>query len=425
MNLLKANPEVRNAAIPSFIALVLICCPAAAQLSTSKLIDYGKYYGNQDEAVMPSERLNPLIYRDDFYWTIYLTPQDSTTVKNLIIIVRQVGDGGTMETREDVLRLLYGLDYDLDSLELASQKGIGLGGLRNVMQSVKSQLESDGILLENIKRQSDEDFQGIEDELREAQAGADDALVILQEGTDYLDAFLAAGSEQEVVFDDLELVMEKYDDSLDAIFGFSGAADKYQKAVIGKQLEIEDAAIASELSKLANLKVEDALFKSYNASLSQKRKEYDVRNAKKERAVNDYIYSLYSRKQKVEATSAYDGAKDEGIIDTLLSPRNSAVLKECGVNAAELKRRWSAIETSMELQEYELVPLKVLEASEIAQNLNTKLTDCLAATPKPTASPSGFDAGKYAAPAAFIILLAIAFLYFNNYFRKKNEETDQ
>lgn len=418
----------RPYALP-FVALLLLMPIPLHALSSASVQELVIDYSTKDEAVVVPSELNPIIYKDFTYWFSYFTPQDSTR-KNLVLIVRQTTpEAGVLETSEATLRTLYSLDFDMETLQMEKDKGVAFGDLKNIIDSLKFQLENTETMgLESIKRQSDEDFTKIEDALTEVKDAADDAQLTIQDGTDYLENFKISATTQEILLDDLGIVFDKYDESVRLFYVLAGRADKYQKAVAEKQADITESGIASELGKLGNLKVRDAVLRSYNASLSQQKKEIDLRFALKARSINDTISSFYFRKAKTEAENAYKTARENPLIESLLSPSNELALKDCRLSNAELKKNWGIIKTMMDpftphkTKEYEQVPAKIAQARSMAENLDRRLKSCISATPSPTPSPEGFDFRGIAAPLALIAVLALAAYYLNGYLKRKPEE---
>ncbi|MEK6954827.1 MAG: hypothetical protein AABX01_07485 [Candidatus Micrarchaeota archaeon] len=402
---------------------------ASALFSSENVQTIAFVYGNKDEAVEVPKDLNPIIYDGKTYWHAYIQPQDSK-VKNLIIIVRQEGDEGILEENEGTLRELYSLDYDLESLQILRDRGISFQDLRNIMDSLKFQLDSvETPIIDNIKRQSDEDLTEIDDSLFRVQNAADDALSRIMEGIDSYETFISNIAYQDLVPSDLELIMERYDGSVNYFHDFVGAADKYQKAVQDRQKTIGDPAVATELAKLANFKVKDSVLRSYNASLALKKKEFSDRKMKRERFVNDTIYSLQYRKARTNAQYAYTRAKNAKVIDSLLAQQNEPALNSCRLSNADLLKRWDAIEAVMDpsfprdTSAYLQVPEKVAKAEEVAANLNDRLKSCINATPRPTTpAPEGFDYKGLLMPASLLIILVLAAYYLNGYMKRKPED---
>ncbi|MFH1750660.1 MAG: hypothetical protein ABH863_03205 [Candidatus Micrarchaeota archaeon] len=414
-------------------AFILIAFPglALAEFSSENAKSIALVYSNQDEAVAIPSDFAYLQYEGVTYWYAYFTPQDST-LRNLVLVIRQDGNEGTLETNKDVLRALVGVDYDLETLRILKERGIAFKDLKNVIDSLKFQLDNvDLPVIEGIKRQSEEDMTRVDDALFGVQTSADDAVTKLQEGMDYYENFQVTASTQDIIVSDLELVMDRYGEALDYVHAFVGKADDYQKAVSEKQREVTDASIAGELAKLGNLKVKDAVLKSYNASLAQNRREIADRELKKDRAISDTINSIFFRKARKDAQLAYDKVKNAKVIESLLSQQNEAVLKDCKLSTTDLKKRWDAIVSVMDpaiprdASEYEKVPGKIAQAQDIANNLNSRLRSCLTATPKPTPGPEGPDYGGLAWPAAIIIIVVLAAYYLSGYLKRKPEEEQE
>ncbi|MFH0971877.1 MAG: hypothetical protein V1835_04905 [Candidatus Micrarchaeota archaeon] len=410
---------------------LMLLASLANALDSESVKKYVQYYSNQDEGVVVPSEMNPITYKENIYWHVYFTPQDSATTKNLIVIVREVAGSPFLETDPEILRAMYSIDYDMESLQLLKDNGIAFEDLKNVIDSLKYQLEnSETPILENIKKQSEEDYTKIEDSLSDLKITADDSLAFIQDGAGFLENFKATATSQEIEIGDLNDAFKKYDDSVVSIYDFSAEVYKYQQAVSEKQLELSGMPIASELSKLANLKVRDSVIQSYNASLNQKKRVFDAKRNRKSTAVNDTIQSFFSRKAYTEASNAY-GSKDNSGILSLLSSTNELSLKDCKLSNAELKKKWMAVQTAMDPQqshstkEYELVPAKIAEARKIAENLNSRLTGCLNATPTASVKPADNGLGKYAMPAIIIVVLILAAYYLNSYLKKKPEEENQ
>ncbi len=411
-----------------FLLILLILNSANAAFSSESVKNIALVYSDKDEAVVVPSEYNPLIYKDEMYWYAYFTPQDSKQ-KNLVLIIRQEGDNGFLETREKELRVLYSIDFDLETLQFLREQGISFGDLENVIESLRFQIDNVEMpTLENVRKQSLEDFSKIDDALYDLQIASEDTLTFIQEGGGYLENFRTSAAYQEVLIDDLELVMRRHFDTIDSIHVFVDRAEIYKKVVAEKQIEVSDQAIAVELAKLGNLKVKDSVLKSYNASLAQKRKQVEARISRRDAQVNDTIFSLYFRKSKTEAQTAYDRAVSAGLIDSLLSPQNELALKDCGLSNKDLKDKWNAVKVAMDpfqphsVQEYELVPIKLNEAERMAENLNKRLRDCIGATATPTPEPDGFDWRSIAGPAILVMLAILAFYYLSSYFKKKPED---
>ncbi|MFH1258102.1 MAG: hypothetical protein ABIG96_04425 [Candidatus Micrarchaeota archaeon] len=399
----------------------------AQALSYDKVKDASQYYANkgEEQVVVPTE-MSPLIYNDVNYFFAYLAPQDAQEVKNLVLIIREEGEQGRLETREDVLKLMYSVDYDLDSIKALRDRKIGLEDLKNVVSSLKNQIDnSESAILENIKRQSEDDFTSIDDALYDMQSSIDDAEAVVDDGLIAKENFYASATTTEISQTDLQDVISKNEDAINSFYRFAADAELYQKAVSQKLLETKDQQVASELSKIGNLKVGDAILKSYNASLAQKKKDFDIRKSRKSALLNDSIQSLYARKAKVEARNAFAASQQKGLIDSLVSSKNDLIIKQCKLSSEELKRRWEAIKTAMDMQEYELVPLKLMEAEEIADNLNSRLQGCVSATATPTAKPSGFDYKGLILPAVVVLAIVFAVIYLGNYMKPKGDEIQE
>ncbi|HLC48092.1 MAG TPA: hypothetical protein VJI13_03375 [Candidatus Norongarragalinales archaeon] len=412
-------------------ALLLLFPVHAAEFSSENVKEIAKVYSDQDEAFVIPSQFKSLQYNGETFWFAYFTPQDSTS-KNLVLVIRQEGNSGVLELREDVLKVLYAVDYDLETLTRLKENGIGFEDLKNVIDSLKFQIDNTELpVIDNIKRQSTEDMTRVDDALFGLQTSTDDALSRIQEGMDYYENFQASAAIQDVIIADLDLVMQRYTESLDYIHAFAGKEDNYQKALSEKRKEVTDPSVAAELSKLGNLKVKDAVVKSYNASLAQKRKILPERKAAREKAIVDMINSLFYRKARKDAQTAYEGAQKAGMIESLLSARNELSLKDCRLSNSDLKKRWEAIRSVMDptqpvgAEEYGRVPEKVAQAEQVAQNLNTRLNSCLNSTPTPTPEPEGSDYRGVLGPIILVIIVILAAYYLNGYMKRKPEDAEE
>lgn len=410
------------------LMLLLLAVPSNADFSSENVKNFALVYSTRDEAVVVPAEFQPAIYKEDTYWFAYLTPQDSDQ-KNLILIIRQTDQGGVLETTEETLKFLYSLDYDLDTLRMLKERGIAFADLKNVMDSLKYQIENtERPVLENIKLQSELDFSKIDDALLDMESSADDALTLIGDGIAYEEVFRQSFGSQEVTSADLENVLETHGRGVTAIHSFIGVAEKYQKSVAEMQLKPEAQLIASELAKLGNLKVKDAVLQSYNASLALKMREVELREGRKDSQVQDAIYSFFLRKARVEAQDAYDRAAASSPIESLLSAQNELSLKDCKLSNADLRKKWDLVKSIMNpaqphsAQDYGNVPRLVSEAVAQADNLNSRLNSCLNASPAPQPTPQGFDYRGIAMPAVFLVVLVLAAYYLNNYMKRKPDE---
>ncbi len=406
--------------------LVILLGSTVFALSSADVQNIVKGY-SKEEKVVVQLGFNPVIYKENYYWFAYFTPQDSDD-KNLVLIVKEFEGQGYLETNELTLRPLYEIDYDMETFGLMQNIELSSEDLKNVMEDLKSQLEAEEPLLENIKANSEADFSNIDDAISDAKTAADDSLAILQEAIELRERFKTEATTQELLPSDLTEAIRKYESGIKSAMDFSGKAAKYQKAVVEKQLEIKEQSIVSELAKLGNLKVKNALVKSYNASLTQKFKQYESRKTRKSAVVNDTISSLFFRKAKTTAEQRFNEAKQNVMIGSLLSSKNELALKDCKLSNSDLKKKWEQVTTVMDpfynanTKEYEIVPSKISEATTLAESLNNRLQKCVNATPTPAEKPSAFDL-KGAMPfVVFAIILGLIGFYLKGKMGQKQEE---
>ncbi|MEK6843165.1 MAG: hypothetical protein AABY04_01635, partial [Candidatus Micrarchaeota archaeon] len=85
--------------------LVILLGSTVFALSSADVQNIVKGY-SKEEKVVVQLGFNPVIYKENYYWFAYFTPQDSDD-KNLVLIVKEFEGQGYLETNELTLRPLY------------------------------------------------------------------------------------------------------------------------------------------------------------------------------------------------------------------------------------------------------------------------------------------------------------------------------
>lgn len=413
-----------------FAALPLL----SSSVSSEQAKEVAKAYLLQGEVAVIGQ-YNPLEVGSDKFWLLYVAPQDAPKTKNLVVVVRDEGEIASLETREETLKELHGIDFDVDLLSFIQERKVSYDDLEKTLQAVKAKVSSNARPgLDRIEAQQssypDLSFEDVSSLLRDLEDEAERAEEKISDGRSYQTTFA-----QTFFASDLRLALDGYDDAFDGLSALVKAAESYHKAVDEKQKEVSKAGlpleVASTLSKSLDAIRDVGIDESFESGLlSPSRREYENRLSRKDSQVNDSIRGFYFRKAKVEAQKAYsDSLARTYSPEALLSPRYKVDLESCALSTRELKGKWLAVKqvmlsASATTEEYSKIPFAVDEANALAESVAGKLEKCINAppttTPRPVTKPT-----DYTTPILFVAFVGVAGYFAYRFMQQRGAQEEE
>ena len=409
----------------AFFVLFLLLSASISSISIEQAKSIGgKYLSGTGETLYVSSEL-PITYKGERYWLLYYAPQDSPQSKGIVVAVNDYE--GAIETKEDTLKQLYGIDFDIDLLNFIKQRQISYSDLKTSLDKSRSKIASNGRAgLGTLESQSAKypslSFSDVDNALQELEDKASSVSSSLDDNYQHQLSF-----EQTYEAEELALGLKLYNSTFDSFSELVAVANKYRTAVSEKQKEVLKSNLpdATVLYNSLDVMKDIELDASLTSMISSRRKEIDVRISKKDNYVNDTVSSFYFRKAKVEATGAYAEQKQK--VENLLSANQKINLDSCKISTKELKTKWEEIRRVMEIEtssaeQYFQIPAKVSSAGALADSLNQQLTTCLQGSPTIVPIQKTQDYSQIAVGVFFVAIIGYAVYQFRKQQMKAQDE---
>ncbi|MFH1199718.1 MAG: hypothetical protein V1708_01490 [Candidatus Micrarchaeota archaeon] len=400
-------------AVAAVTMLLLAFSPAVFSVSSEQAKAVAEAYLFSGEAAVVGQ-FNPIEYGSDRYWLVYITPQDSPTTKNLVIAVKEEGDGATLETRQGALEEVLGVDFGIGQLQYIQDGKFSYDDLEKTVSAVKAKISGNSRPgLDRIEAQQpnypDLSFEEISSLLRDLEDTADRASQVIADGRSYQTSFA-----QSFYASDLQVALDSYPAAFDEMDALVRAAGLYQKAVDSMQKEIPKKGLSldvgNSLIKSLDSVRDVGIDKSFESFIAPRRRDFEGRLAKKAAAVNNSISGLYFLKAKVEALKSYADLTAKTYSPEVLLSAYKTELASCGIATAELSRKWLSIKQVMgspsaNTEQFSRIPLNASQTGALADSIYTRLENCINApvtvTPTPVSKQTDFT------PYFLVVLLAV------------------